>query len=189
MKRLLVCLICLMISAGPLSPLAAGGQCGVRTNVARTWTVRTQHADQVKFVTPYAVALGVPVAVYPGVSYSYNSNAYNAGAAYSGATATNSAQLKAAIQEAVKAALQELQQGGDVSALAASPSLLQQNCLACHQGEAASGQFRVDQPLSDSDRLRATQQVLSGSMPRGKTLTDQARGNLLGEIVGLKPQD
>ncbi|MDA7977628.1 MAG: hypothetical protein MPJ50_02525 [Pirellulales bacterium] len=168
MKRVLTLAICVLFALGHFAAAHADGLCRVRSV--------QKSVVQTKFVTPYAVALGVPVANYSGVSYSYNGSA------------TQSAASDEQIKRAVKAALLEILQnsGGDITALTQStPTLVQQNCAACHTGDLAKGGFRVDQPLDDASRLLASRQVLLGEMPRGKQIDEQTRGNLLGELVGV----
>lgn len=188
MKQLIVWVLCGVLTLGHCAPLQAGGLC--RVQVVRAGDHRGAQAVQqqktvvqTKFVTPYAVALGVPVANYSGVTYSYNAAAQ--------AHAPSSSQLKQAVMEALQEILQS--PDGAASELATgsseTPSLVQQNCAACHSGAVAKGGFRVDVPLDDAARLNASRQVLLGTMPQGKQLNEQARGNLLGELVGVQPED
>lgn len=179
MRQFITFLLCLALGLGHFSAAQAGGLCHFRARSSRQ--VVAQHTNvQAKFVVPYAVALGVPVANFSHVAYSYNGNPYLS------SNAATDGQIKQAVKEALIELLGDA--NGNLttqgSTPAVKPSLIGQNCAACHTGAAAKGGFRVDLPLDDSARLRASRAVLTGQMPKGTSLDEQTRGDLLGELVG-----
>ena len=67
-------------------------------------------------------------------------------------------------------------------------SLVQQHCASCHNATKQEGKLDLTAALSSDVRLRSIQRLLTDdpakSMPRGKTITDQQRGELISEISG-----
>lgn len=79
-------------------------------------------------------------------------------------------------------------QGGAVRTAAVDPlKLTHQNCGKCHSTENAKGGFRVDIEMSDADYRRAIKAITSNNpaqrMPRGRNLTPQVLGDLIGELA------
>lgn len=124
-------------------------------------------------IVPFAVATPVAVVAPGSPMYSYR-----------GPQAYQAAQPQ--VDPAEWAAFQQWKRSqGTVNALGAS--LVSQNCAACHakDGE-AKDHFDLTQPLTADMKIAAAKALLSGSMPKGKTIDDKTRGNLLGELMGVK---
>ena len=89
--------------------------------------------------------------------------------------------------KAALAALLRLEKQG------ASPGLVVQTCVKCHSGAEAKKGFRVDQELSDADRLKAIRRLLADDpakrMPKGGSLDAQTLGRLIQELARDPPTD
>ncbi len=180
---------------------------------------RVQCVQQVEqFVAvPYALPVGVPVASYGAVGYSYQPLNVN--------VTINSE----AIADAVVARLTQPQQPGPLRAEGPTESQIKEmskaveaggptppgwhsvdraqmpglppppvpvgplteyhatSCAQCHS-PGGKGFSRIDltnlAALTCDQRLSAARAVLGGAMPRGIKITDDARGNLVEELIG-----
>lgn len=161
MKCFAVFVLSVLVALGPTTIAAANQVCNTRvfsTSHHRRGVVHNQ-----RIILPYVATAFVPVGTYRGEEYRYRNDAYG--------SQTSDEQIKRAVKEAL-AELLGNNPAGLSTADAPPPSLLQANCAKCHSGASASGNFSIDQPLSDADRLRALRAVRSGSMPK-----DVADGN------------
>lgn len=74
------------------------------------------------------------------------------------------------------------------AAQAAKVSLVQQYCASCHGPTKQEGKLNLTGELSSDMRLKSIQRLLTDdpakSMPKGKTITDQQRGELIAELSG-----
>lgn len=77
------------------------------------------------------------------------------------------------------------------SAAAAQPavvSAVQQHCASCHNATKSQGGLDLTAALSAEQKLKAMQRLVTDdeakAMPKGKTLTDQQRGELVSELLG-----
>jgi mono/diheme cytochrome c family protein len=133
-------------------------------------------------VVPFAVPVATPVAVLQpgGVVYSYSPS-----------NAEEDAKLRAEFEAFKRWRLTQNTQSlpaadardGSAGRPAANAMpLVAANCIACHRGEQAKGGVRLDGLLSSDARLAAIRAVLSGEMPKGKTLAADDVGALLFEL-------
>lgn len=126
-------------------------------------------------IVPFAVATPVAVVAPGSPVYSYR-----------GPQAYQAAQPQ--VDPAEWAAFQAWKrQQGTVNAL--SVSLVQKNCAACHakDGDAkdhwdASGELTADM------KLAAIAAVMTGEMPKSKTLDPQVRADIVAELSGATPK-
>lgn len=122
-------------------------------------------------IVPFAVATPVAVVAPGSPVYSYR-----------GPQAYQAAQPQ--VDAAEWAAFQQWKRS---QVNVASASLVQQNCIKCHTaGGDGFDNFDMTNPLTAEQQVEASRAILSGKMPRGKTIDDKTRGNLLGELVGVK---
>lgn len=141
-------------------------------------------------VVPFAVPVATPVAVLQpgGVAYSYSPSPSSGNAA---GGAAHDAKLREEF-EAFRRWRQAQQAPADETAAATDAEskraqvdvtpLVAANCLACHRGEQAKGGVRLDGSPSSARRLAAIRAVLSGEMPKGRTLAAEDVGELLFEL-------
>lgn len=71
----------------------------------------------------------------------------------------------------------------------ASASLVQQNCMGCHtkDGEAKES-FDMTGELTPEMKLAAIAAVMTGKMPKSKTLDPQVRADIVAELSGANAQ-
>lgn len=144
---------------------ACAGDCRIVTQTVIGHNVVTSTGS---VITPFAVPVGVPVGVVVN-GYTYQA-------------------AQPQVDPAEWAAFQQWRrQQGTVNALSAS--LVQQNCAACHakDGE-AKDHWDASGELTAELKLAAIKAVVSGAMPKSKTLDPQVRADLIGELSGVKPQ-
>lgn len=126
-------------------------------------------------IVPFAVATPVAVVAPGSPVYSYR-----------GPQTYQAAQPQ--VDAAEWAAFQQWKrQQGTVNALGAS--LVSQNCAACHAKDGdAKDHWDASGELTADLKLAAIKAVVSGAMPKSKTLDPQVRADLIGELSGVKPQ-
>ncbi len=193
-----------LIAAVALIPLLvpdANAGCAVR---CRNQVVETFVA------TPYAYAVGVPVAQYAATTYTYqpqqapqvsvhvhlDAATLRAAIAESAEQPANSPRLAPAQPpEAPQPPQQEssvLPRPGPLTTPQPPPpvaSAVSANCLSCHSpGHNAAALAKIDLtlPLTCEQRLACARAILAGKMPKGKQLDADAAGHVLEEIVGVK---
>lgn len=149
-----------------LASTAVAGDCRIVTQTVIGHNVVTSTGS---VIVPYAVPVATPVAL------AVNGYAYQA------------AQPQQ-VDPAEWAAFQQWKRSqGSVNALGAS--LVQQNCIKCHTaGGDGFDHFDMTKPLTAEMKLAAIAAISEGSMPKGKTIDPQVRGDLVGELSGAKPQ-
>lgn len=105
---------------------------------------------------------------------------------------SQSLQTEAIIRKAVREELQSALQQQQPRALQQENPALSQSCLACHAGAKNKTGFILDgQGVDESMRLEAIRRVMLPAsdpehMPKGRTVTAEQLGNLIGELVGPK---
>lgn len=156
---------------------AVAGHCVVQVPSATVSTI-----SGAVTITPFAVPVAVPVTtVAPStVGYSYSA----AAAQYQGA---QTATFRTAEDDLIDRLAARLIDKLGLGPKASSTAHVTQHCGRCHTGDGAKGSFRVDQPLGESDRLRAIEAVLADDdavrMPKGSTLAPEALGPLIQELA------
>lgn len=166
MKRLILALTILLAPC-----LADANTCGV--SVCNTPFVATN----------YAVPLAVPVAQYSPVSYSYDARPINV------TVNLNSDQIAQAVVDKLNAPVAGEKAAAKEPDVFAPPpaSAVTANCAGCHAaGKNATAVAKIDlsnlRALSCENKLAAIRAVVSGSMPKGRKLDDQAIGHLIEEL-------
>lgn len=148
-----------------LATSAYAGDCRIVTKTLIGQNVITSTGS---IVVPYSTPVAVPTSVVVS-GYTYQA-------------------AQPQVDPAEWAAFQQWRrQQGTVNALSAS--LVQQNCAACHakDGE-AKDHWDASGELTAELKLAAIKAVVSGAMPKSKTLDPQVRADLIGELSGVKPQ-
>lgn len=132
-----------------------------------------------QIVTPYAVPVAVPVAsLSSGYAYAPSAAAAPAAAEPSGISKEEWAEFQA-------------WRAGRPKATAVS--LVAQNCGVCHSAngikadQGALEAFNISHELTADMKLKAAAALLDGSMPKGRKIDANLRGNIIGELVGVKP--
>lgn len=67
-------------------------------------------------------------------------------------------------------------------------SMVRRTCVACHSGEKAKAGLDLSGQLSSEVRLKAIGKVVSGEMPKGKTLTPEEVGLLIQELSSISKE-
>lgn len=155
-----------------LAPTAYGDHC----RVAKQQVVVQNELVAVPFVAPLGVVItGSPMYSYRGVAQSYQQpQAASVDPDYAEFLA-----WKAAKANQVKAAV-------------VPPSLIAQNCNACHtkagakSSQDAIDKLNLDLPRTAEGDKAALKSIRAGKMPKGKTIDDQTRGGLFDELLGLE---
>lgn len=141
-------------------------------------------------VTPFAVPVAVPVAV--ASPYVYQHSGASAAAQVNttnGGIDSDNARLFAEFLEwrRSKEASQVNTTGGEVKAAVVPQTLLQQNCVKCHTENAdAREHFDMSKELTADQKLSAIRAVMTGKMPKAKTLDPQVRADIVAQLSGVK---
>ncbi len=127
-------------------------------------------------IVPYAVPVATPVAVVSPYAYQHS------GAQVYGQQAkTADAQL---FEEFLR---WKQERETQVKPAVVPQTLLQQNCVKCHSDNAdAKGHFDMSKELTADQKLSAIRAVMTGKMPKAKTLDPQVRSDLIAEISGVE---
>lgn len=178
MKRLMMVLAVFGV-VGLASSLSAA------CRVQRVRVVR-QHVAEAKVVVPFAVPVGVPVAVVSPYLYGYSAFATPADTASDpyadrSRTATSASPAEAGLGRSHRDPLPE---GGRELV----HSNVSTHCAACHGGATPEGQVTLERVdgLPLRDRLRAIRAVLSRRMPKGAALTDEQLRGVVEELAGYE---
>ena len=121
-------------------------------------------------IVPFAVPVATPVAVATPYLYQHSGvQAASADPDYQEFLA-----WKAAKANQVKAAV-------------VPQTLLQQNCVKCHTENAdAREHFDMSKELTADQKLSAIRAVMTGKMPKAKTLDPQVRADIVAQLSGVK---
>jgi mono/diheme cytochrome c family protein len=142
-------------------------------------------------VTPYVVPVAVPVGVV-SQGYAYQRVMPQATPAaqqgYGTHTAPNVANY--GVLEAAgisKEEWQDFKKWRESQIVpSATASFVTQSCAACHtKQQRAVEALNLNHPLTDAQRIAAAAAVLSGRMPKGRTIDAKLRGDILGELMGV----
>ena len=153
-----------------LAPAAYGDHCRVVRNNAVV-------LDTGLTIVPYAVATPVAVVAPGSPLYSYRDTAQ----VYGQQAKTADAQL---FEEFLR---WKQERETQVKAAVVPPTLLQQNCVKCHSDNAdAKGHFDMSKELTADQKLSAIRAVMTGKMPKAKTLDPQVRADIVAELSGVK---
>lgn len=69
------------------------------------------------------------------------------------------------------------------SQTAPAQSLVEQACLKCHSDDSPKAGFSLQQPMTNSQLADAIEKVMSGDMPKGATLTQAQKLQLVAELA------
>lgn len=150
-----------------LASTAYAGDCRIQRNAAVV-------ADFA--VVPYAVPIGIPVAQVTPAFYSFQ----GAAQAY---------RQPAPAQPAADPEWAEFQawKANRARAQAATVSALQQNCVKCHsEGGKGFAAFELPANPTAEQRIHMSQEVLAGRMPKGRKLSADDVGRVLGELLQVE---
>lgn len=121
-------------------------------------------------VTPFAIPVAVPVQVVSPYAYQH------AGA-----------RAQAVDPEYAEFLEWKKQRQAQVATQAVPQTLVAKNCLKCHTDNAdAKASFDMSKPLDDKHKLAAIAAVMTGKMPKAKSLDPQVRADIVAELSGVE---
>ena len=160
----------------------------VRVDRVATQSVAAAPVLQQQIITtqavtvPFAIPVAVPVAsAQVGMSYNYNYG-YQAATGHQSYSALTTTELADRITAQV---VQRLSQTDHLRSIGFKASAVMTRCAACHTGPNPKGGIDLSR-LSPEKRYKSVRQVMTDQMPKGKTLTDEQRQEVLHELLELE---